>query len=70
MIPFAAVLISGDKYWCYIEQQPGRFVRTEIDASMPTDEGYFVKQGIAAGAQVVTTSAGELLARELGTAAE
>jgi hypothetical protein len=69
VIPFAAVLISGDKYWCYVEEKPGLFVRTEIDTSMPTDEGYFVREGIAAGAKVVTTSAGQLLARELGTAA-
>lgn len=66
LVPFAAVVISGDKYWCYIEEKPGRFVRIEIEASMPTDEGYFVREGIAAGAQVVTTSAGQLLARELG----
>ena len=69
VIPFAAVLISGDKYWCYIEEKPGLFVRTEIDAGMPTDEGYFVRDGIAAGARVVTTSAGQLLARELGASA-
>ena len=68
VIPFAAVLISGDKYWCYIEEKPGLFVRTEIDASAPTDEGFFVREGIAAGAKVVTTSAGQLLAREVGTA--
>lgn len=70
VIPFAAVLISGDKYWCYVEQKPGLFVRTELDASMPTDEGFFVRAGIAAGAKVVTTSAGQLLARELGASAE
>jgi len=69
VIPFAAVVISGDKYWCYIEEKPGLFVRTEIDAGMPTDEGYFVREGIAAGAKVVTTSAGQLLARELGASA-
>ena len=69
VIPFAAVVISGDKYWCYIEEKPGVFARTEIDAGMPTDEGYFVRDGIAAGARVVTTSAGQLLARELGASA-
>ena len=69
VIPFAAVLISAEKYWCYIEEKPGVFARTEIDAGMPTDEGYFVRDGIAAGARVVTTSAGQLLARELGASA-
>jgi len=69
VIPFAAVVISGDKYWCYIEEKPGVFARTEIDVGIPTDEGYFVRDGIAAGARVVTTSAGQLLARELGASA-
>ena len=70
LVPYAAVLINGGKYWCYVEEKPGLFVRKEIDPGMPTDEGYFVKEGIAAGANFVTASAGELLARELGAAAE
>lgn len=70
VVPVAAVLISADKYWCYVEAKPGRFARTEIDPGTPTDDGYFVRDHIAAGARVVTTSAGQLLARELGTAAE
>ena len=70
LIPYAAVLINGGKYWCYVEEKPGLFVRKEIDPGMPTDEGYFVKEGVAAGASLVTTSAGELLARELGAPAE
>jgi hypothetical protein len=69
VIPFSAVLINGGKYWCYVEEKPGLFVRTEVDPSVPTDEGYFVKEGIAAGANVVASSAGQLLAREFGTAA-
>jgi len=64
VIPFPAVVISAGKYWCYLEAKPGLFVRTEVDTAMPTDEGYFVTAGIAPGAKVVTTSAGELLARE------
>jgi hypothetical protein len=72
LVPFSAAVISAGKYWCYVEQKPGLFVRTEIDTSTPTDEGYFVKEGIAPGAKIVTTSAGELLARETnpGTAAD
>jgi len=69
VIPFAAVLMSGGKYWCYVEKKPGLFVRTAIDPSVPTDEGYFVKEGVEAGARIVTTSAGQLLAQELGTPA-
>jgi hypothetical protein len=64
VVPYSAAVISAGKYWCYVAEKPGLFVRAEIDASMPTDAGYFVKEGIAPGAQVVTTSAGLLLARE------
>jgi len=65
IVPFSAAVISGGKYWCYLEAKPGSFVRTEIDTSAPTDDGYFVRSGIAPGAQIVTRSAGELLAREM-----
>lgn len=63
-LPASAAVISAGKYWCYVEQKPGVFVRTAIDPSMPTDSGYFVKDGISPGEKVVTASAGELLARE------
>jgi hypothetical protein len=70
VVPYSAAVISGGKYWCYLEEKPGLFVRTEIDPGMPTDDGYFVKEGIGPGAQVVTTSAGLLLARETNPSTE
>lgn len=72
VVPLSAVLVADGKYWCYVEQRPGFFVRAEIDDHMPTDAGYFVKDGVAVGARVVTTSAGQLLAREInpGSTAE
>ena len=70
VVPYSATVISAGKYWCYVEGKPGFFVRTEIDPGMPTDDGYFVKEGIAPGAQVVTTSAGLLLARETNPSSE
>jgi hypothetical protein len=72
LIPAAAAVISGGKYWCYLERKPGVFVRTELDTSMPVADGYFVKEGIAPNDKVVTNSAGLLLARETnpGSAAE
>lgn len=69
IVPYAAVVLNSGKYWCYIEEKPGVFVRAVVDSGVPTDEGYFVKEGVAAGARIVTTSAGELLAREFGGAA-
>jgi hypothetical protein len=64
-VPAAAAVINGGKYWCYVEEKPGKFVRTEIDTSMPTADGYFVKDGVSAGDKIVISSAGALLAREL-----
>lgn len=64
VVPLSAVLLSDGKYWCYVEEKPGFFARREIDDRMPTEAGYFVKEGIAAGDQVVTSSAGQLLAHE------
>jgi len=65
IVPFPAAVISGGRVWCYLEAEPGSFVRAEIDTSAPTEDGYFVRSGINPGAKVVTRSAGELLAREM-----
>lgn len=65
LVPASAAVISAGKYWCYVEEKPGQFVRSELDPSKATNEGYFVKEGIDAGAKIVTASAGQLLAREI-----
>jgi hypothetical protein len=65
LVPAAAAVINGGKYWCYVEEKPGQFVRTELDPDSATNEGYFVKEGIEAGAKIVTKAAGQLLAREI-----
>ena len=70
LIPQAAVVISDSKYWCYVEKQAGTFERTEVDASRPVADGYFVKEGVAAGDKLVTTGAGLLLARETNPSTE
>lgn len=69
VIPMAAVVMNGGKYWVYVEEQADHFVRTEIDPGVPVEGGYFVKEGVAAGSRIVTSSAALLLARELGTEA-
>ena len=70
LVPQAAAVISDGKYWCYVEKQPGRFVRTAIDTSRPVTDGYFVKEGIVAGDRIVTVAAGLLLARETNPSPE
>lgn len=64
LVPAAAAVISGGKFWCYVEEKPGTFVRTGFDPGRQVSGGYFVKAGIEAGAKIVTTAAGQLLARE------
>jgi hypothetical protein len=64
LVPAAAAVVSNGRFYCYVEEKPGTFVRTEFDPSRPTGDGYFVKEGIAAGDKIVTHAAGQLLARE------
>jgi hypothetical protein len=70
LVPAAAAVISNGKFYCYVEKKPGTFVRTEFDPGRPTGEGYFVKDGISAGEQIVTHAAGQLLARETNPSKE
>jgi hypothetical protein len=70
LVPADAAVISDGKYWCYIETKPGRFVRTEIDAGKPFEDGYAVSEGVKAGDKVVTRGAAQLLAQESNSGAD
>jgi hypothetical protein len=70
VVPAAAAVMSDGKYWCYLEKKPGNFVKSEIDTARTVPDGYFVTEGVAAGDKVVTTAAGQLLARESGSGSE
>jgi hypothetical protein len=70
LVPASAMLISAGKYWCYVEEKPGTFVRTEVNPNRPVPGGYFVKEGISPGDRIVTASAGQLLARETNPGTE
>ena len=70
LIPAAATLVSTGKYWFYIEEKPGIFVRTELDPGAPVSGGYFVNSGVQAGDKVVVKAAGQLLAKELNPSTE
>jgi hypothetical protein len=70
LVPAAAIVISGGSYWCYVQKQPGTFVRVPVDTALPTPGGYVVTTGVAAGEQIVTSAAGLLLARELNPSTE
>lgn len=70
LVPAAAAVLSDSKFWCYLERKPGTFTRVEIDTSRASAAGYFVTDGVAAGDKIVTTAAGQLLAKESGSSAE
>ena len=69
-VPASAAVLNEGKYWCYLEVKPGLYHRVEFDTSKPSAGGYFVIDGIEAGSKVVTTGAGQLLAKETGSSAE
>jgi hypothetical protein len=70
VVPATAAVMSDGKYWCYVEKKPGNFVKSEIDTAKPVPDGYFLTEGVAAGDKVVTTAAGQLLARESNSGSE
>jgi hypothetical protein len=69
-IPAAAAVVSGGRFYCYVERKPGSFERIEFDPGRAVDDGYFVKDGIVVGDKIVVTGAGQLLARETNPSKE
>jgi hypothetical protein len=69
-IPASAAVMSEGKFWCFVQRKPGTFERVEIDTERPTSDGYFVTDGVAAGDEIVTAAAGQLLARESASGSE
>ena len=69
-VPAAALVISGGRYWCYVERKARNYVRREVATDMPVGNGYLVTEGIAAGEKIVTSAAGLLLAREMNPSTE
>jgi hypothetical protein len=70
LIPTAALVLSGGKFWCYVEETAGTFMRLEVDTSRPTTGGYVVTEDVKPGDKVVITAAGQLLAKETGSSEE
>lgn len=63
-IPASAVVAEGGRYWCYVRNGDGRFIRVALDINHPLRDGYFVQEP-KAGDTTVTVGAGLLLAKEL-----
>jgi hypothetical protein len=70
LVPAETAVISDGKYWCYVEEKPGTYVRTQIDTSKPFEDGYFVTTGIQPGDKVVVKGAAQLLAQESNSGPE
>jgi len=70
VIPAEAAIIKDSRYWCYVEEKTGTFVRTEIDTGRPFENGYFVAAGVKLGDKVVTNAAAQLVAKESNTGAD
>jgi len=64
IVRYGAVVWWQGRAWCYIEESPGKFTREEVSIVNPAPSGWFVSEGIAAGARVVTAGAQTLLSEE------
>jgi hypothetical protein len=64
VVPLAAILMHESKYWCYVEKEPGKFSRIEVDVDRPTAGGYIVLGRIAQGDELVVSAVSQLLAQE------
>jgi hypothetical protein len=70
LVPTNAVIVSEGKYWCYIEKKPGNFVRTQINADISVDDGFFITGPVQPGDKLVTNGAAQLLAQESNSGAD
>ncbi len=61
--PAKAVLLSGDKYYVYVEEAPGRYARTEVKLAGIHDGVAGILSGLALGQKVVVE--GNLLLHRL-----
>jgi hypothetical protein len=64
LIPTAAVVQWDGLAWAYVERAPGRYVRLMLPTDGAVEGGWLVERNFAAGDQVVTVAAGQLLAEE------
>jgi len=70
LIPTAALVLNSGKFWCYVEKEPGKLTRVEVDTNRPASGGYVVMQSIKPGDKIAITAASQLLAMETGSSEE
>jgi len=64
IVPASAVIWWQGKAWVYVQKDAHRFVRREIGTDIPLKEGWFMKDRLQAGEQVVVGGAQLLLSEE------
>jgi hypothetical protein len=64
IVPYAAIVWWQGRAWCYVEEKPEKFTREEVSTANPAAGGWFMSEGISAGARVVTLGAQALLSEE------
>jgi hypothetical protein len=67
-VPASAIVIAEGRSWLYIEEKDNYFVRQAADLSRPSGDGYVMSSAVQVGEAVVIKGAGQLLARETGSA--
>jgi hypothetical protein len=68
-IPAKALVFGESESWVYTQTGANTFLRTRVDISRPTGDGYFVNS-VKPGDKVVVDGAGLLLAREINPSTE
>lgn len=63
-VPRAAVVRFMGSAWAYVEKEEGEFVRRPLVLDRPTQDGWFVASGFAAGEKIVTVGGATLLSEE------
>jgi hypothetical protein len=63
-VPREAVVWHGGKSWVYLKQGPDAYLRREVVAGQPLDDGWFVQEGLKGGEEVVVRGAQLLLSEE------
>ena len=67
-VPSSAIVIAEGRSWLYIEEKANYFVRQAADLSKPFGDGYVMSSAVQVGEPIVIKGAGQLLARETGSA--
>jgi len=53
-VPAPAVFLRGDRHYVFVEEQPGTFVRRQVDVHDEHDDRVLISAGVHAGERVVT----------------